>query len=35
MNSVRNDDPACLALEPEAELAAQSPLPTRQGALFS
>ncbi|MXY79777.1 MAG: SOS response-associated peptidase [Chloroflexi bacterium] len=29
VNSVRNDDPACLALEPEAELA------THQGALFS
>ncbi len=35
VNSVRNDDPDCLALDPEAELATQTPLGTRQGALFS
>ena len=35
VNSVRNDDPDCLTLDPEAELAVQTPLATRQGALFS
>ena len=35
VNSVRNDDPDCLSLDPDAELATQTPLGTRQGALFS
>jgi putative SOS response-associated peptidase YedK len=35
VNSVRNDDPDCLILEPEAEPATQTPLASRQGALFS
>ena len=35
VNSVRNDDPDCLTLDPEAELATQTPLGVEQGALFS
>ena len=35
VNSVRNDDPDCLSLDPDAELVTQTPLGAEQGALFS